>query len=257
MSSITKSELLEDESSEALRVSEARLVVATEAVRRSEQRATSGQLALELMHEIRNPLEAISNLVYLALAEPDILTNVRRYLILADEQISLLREISQQTLGFAQSSAAPRMADLVPLTEAAIRIHQRSIDEKKIHLIKDLPEGIVAEIHSGEILQVVSNLIVNAVDALPLHGTLYLRLRKRPDEVELIIADNGPGIPKELSEEIFQPFFTTKLDHGNGLGLPLSKRIIDRHHGKIRVRSSVLPGRSGTAFKVSLPYASA
>ncbi len=111
----------------------------------------------------------------------------------------------------------------------------------------------MTEGYTGEMLQVVSNLIVNALDALPEDGVLYLRLRKRRGQVEFVIADNGHGIPPDHGDTIFQPFFTTKGDGGTGLGLALSKRIIERHNGRIRVRSSVRPGKSGTAFKISLP----
>jgi signal transduction histidine kinase len=108
-------------------------------------------------------------------------------------------------------------------------------------------------IFTGEILQVISNLIVNAIDALPSDGTLYLRVRRVQDRVQLVIADNGHGIPSEHSEKIFQPFFTTKTEHGSGLGLALSQKIIERHHGRIRMRSSVREGKSGTLFRISLP----
>jgi signal transduction histidine kinase len=103
-------------------------------------------------------------------------------------------------------------------------------------------------VDTGEILQVVSNLIVNSLDALPADGTLCLRLRKRADEVDLVIADNGHRIPIEHHDLVFQPFFTTKQERGTGLGLAPSKKIIEKHRGKIRMRSSVRPGRNGTTF---------
>lgn len=99
----------------------------------------------------------------------------------------------------------------------------------------------------------ISNLVVNAIDALPNSGILYLRVRKAQGKVRFSIADNGPGIPAEISQEIFRPFFTTKLEGGTGLGLALSKKIIERYNGAIRMRSSVRPGKSGTVFHISLP----
>jgi len=238
---------------QALRSSEERLAIATEALRKSEEHATAGRLALEVMHEINNPLEALGHLIYLASEQADEPERVRKYMLLAEEQMTNLNRISKQTLGFAQHSQKPKKVDLVEVAEAAIRIHQRAMKEKRIHLVKDLSEGIEAEVQSGELLQVVSNLIVNALDALPAEGILRLRLRKRQDEVEFVIADNGHGIPPDQSSAIFQPFFTTKADRGTGLGLALSKRIIERHQGRIRLRSSVRPGKSGTVFKISLP----
>jgi signal transduction histidine kinase len=141
----------------------------------------------------------------------------------------------------------------VALAEAALRIHRKAIEARKIHLVKDLPSTLVAEVHGGEILQVVSNLIANALDALPVGGRLRLRLRRRQGEVHFVVADNGQGIPTDQIAEIFKPFFTTKEERGTGLGLALSKGIVERHRGKIRLRSSVRPGRSGTVFKISLP----
>lgn len=229
------------------------LASAIEALRVAEERALEGQLAFEIMHEIKNPIEALGHLTYLAFLEADKPDKVREFMDLAEEQMATIRRIVKQTLGFAKGSDTPQPSELVTLAEAALRIHQRTIQEKKVHLIKDLPESVVAHVHKGEILQVISNLIVNAVDALPDDGTICLRLRKRGDEVQLTIADNGHGIPREHCDKIFKPFFTTKEDRGTGLGLALSKRIIDRHHGRIRMRSSVRPGRSGTAFRISLP----
>ncbi|MEO8870364.1 MAG: HAMP domain-containing sensor histidine kinase [Granulicella sp.] len=229
------------------------LEAATEALRKSEERAVAGQLALELMHEIKNPLEALGHLTYLACEEAADADKVRLYMGQAAEQMNTLTHIVGQTLGFTRSSGTPRTINLVELAEAGLRIHQRRIDERKIRLVKELPDGISAEVHTGEILQVISNLIVNAVDALPDQGMLRLRLRRRGDRIELVVADNGHGIPSEAAERVFEPFFTTKGDHGSGLGLALSKRIMDRHKGRIRMRSRVTPGKSGTVFRISLP----
>lgn len=140
--------------------------------------------------------------------------------------------------------------------EAALRIHRRTIEAKKIRLQSELPDNVLAELHTGEVLQVVSNIVKNALDALPAGGTLRLRLRGQRGEVQFVVADNGEGAPKENLDETFQPFFTTKGKNGTGLGLSLSKAIVERHHGRMRIRSSVRPGKSGTAFKISLPTVS-
>ena len=220
---------------------------------RAAERITAGQLALEVMHEIRNPLEALGHLTFLTLDDPRDTEKVVKYMRMAQEQMVILNRIVSQTLGYARTLAEPKPSDLVDLAEAALRIHQRTIEAKKIHLVKDLPSGITAEIRMGEILQVVSNLIVNALDALPADGTLAVRLRKRRGMVHILIADNGHGIPREYAKAIFEPFFTTKEERGTGLGLALSKKIIERHGGRIWVRSSVRPGNSGTTFRISLP----
>jgi signal transduction histidine kinase len=224
-----------------------------EALRHSEQRSTAGQLALELMHEIKNPLEALGHLIYLAREQADQPELARRYLQWAEEQMTLLGGMVNRPLDFARPSHSPQTIDLGVLAEAGLRIHQKKIADKKVRLVKRLAGEVMAEVHRGELLQVISNLIVNALDALPTEGTLHVRLRKSEDKVHFLIADNGHGIPAENIESIFQAFFTTKEEKGTGLGLALSKKIVERHGGKIRVRSSTREGRQGTAFKISLP----
>ncbi len=203
------------------------------------------------MHEIRNPLEALSNLTYLANQEADHPDKVREYMQLADEKMNTVARIARQTLGFVRSTGNQDSVDLVAIAEAALRIHQRSIDTKKLRLIKDLKTDTTAPVARGEMLQVISNLVMNAIDALPAEGVLCLRLRKTTDEVKLTIADNGHGIPREYRKKIFNAFFTTKQGRGTGLG-PHSRKELDRYRGTIRVRSSVRPGKSGTIFRVSL-----
>lgn len=219
----------------------------------AEQRLTAGQLALELMHEIRNPLESLGHLIYLAREQANDPGLVRQYLRWAEEQMVLLDGIVNQTLDFAHPAHAPRKIDLAVLAESALRIHHKKIADKNVRLVKRFGDEVVAEVHRGELLQVISNLIVNALDALSTSGTLHLRLRKSEAKVHFLIADNGHGIPAEHLDSIFQAFFTTKEEGGTGLGLALSKKIVERHGGKIRVRSSMREGRKGTAFKISLP----
>jgi signal transduction histidine kinase len=232
---------------------QSRLATATEALRKSEERATAGQLALEVMHEVRNPLEALGHIAYLATEEANDPDEVRRYMHLAEEQLNILNHIARYTLSLARTSLEAKSVDLVAVAEAALRIHQRKIEARKIHIVRRLPENLPATVYAGEILQVLSNLVMNALDALPEQGSLYLRLRQSKGHIRMMIADNGCGIPKECLPKIFQPFFTTKGEQGTGLGLSLSKNIIDRHHGRINVRSQTRPAKSGTAFLVSIP----
>ncbi len=232
---------------------EARLDVVANALRKAEERATAGQLALEVLHEIRNPLEALGHLIYLATEDAEHPAQVREYMSLAEEQMVNLRHIASQTLGFARTTSAAKPMDLVALSEAALRIHRRAIRTKKIHIVKKLPEQLVTAVYRGEMLQAISNLLMNAIDALPESGTLHLRLKKLHGQIHLTVADNGHGIPKDLLPDIFKPFVTTKGENGNGLGLCLTKKIIDHHEGSIRVRSSKHADRCGTTFKISLP----
>jgi signal transduction histidine kinase len=206
------------------------------------------------MHEIRNPLEALGHLVYLVRQDAGNPELVDRYMELAEEQVETLNRIATQTLGFARLSTSKKPIDLVDLAEAALRIHQRTIEARQIHLVKRLPSGLRAQGHGGQLLQVVSNLIVNALEVLPEKGTLFVRLHKRQGAFELIVADNGAGIGAEHAAHIFERFYTTKENSGTGIGLSLAKRIIEEHGGSLRMRTSVRPERSGTAFKISLPF---
>ncbi|MGA9984376.1 MAG: ATP-binding protein [Acidobacteriaceae bacterium] len=232
---------------------QSKLAIASEALRKSEERATAGQLALEVMHEIRNPLEALGYLFHLTLQDADDTERVRHHMHVAEEQLAVLNDIAGGTLRLARASPNPRPIDLSVLAEAALRMHHRAIESKRAHLVKDLRGEPVAEVFAGEILQVISNLMINALDAIPENGTVCLRMRKCSGEVRIVVADNGHGIPGEIIGQVFTPFFTTKEGRGTGLGLSLSKKIIDHHKGTIRMRSSVRPGRSGTAFQISLP----
>jgi signal transduction histidine kinase len=223
-----------------------------EALRVSEERGVAGLLALEIMHEIRNPLEALSNLIFLTNLESDNPDKIHQYMRLADEQIRTVAEITKHTLGFVRAAESQHAVELVPIAEAALRVHQRAIEQKNLRLIKDLNPVIAPAISRGEMLQVLSNLVANAVD-VPENGTLHVRVRRSGDEVCVTVADNGPGIPAENYQKIFRPFFTTKSGRGTGLGLALSKKIVDRYRGRIRVRSSTLGGKSGTVFRIAVP----
>ena len=232
---------------------QAKLAVATDALRKAEERALIGQFALEVMHEIRNPLEALGYLTHLAEEQADDPGKVREYLAEAKEQMATVHQIAGQTLGFARDVPSLKTKDMSALVEAAVRVNHRRLGSQGVTLMRDLPEGINAEVKSSEILQALSNLIGNALDALPAKGTISLRLRKRSSGVQILIADNGHGIPAEHLSRLFEPFFTTKGDRGTGLGLALTKKIVERHGGRICVRSSVVSQRSGTTFRISLP----
>jgi len=224
-----------------------------EALRKSESLAIAGQYSAAIMHEINNPLETISHLAYLAKEEADDAKKVRLYLEQLESELANVIRIARQTLGFYGPADALRPVNLAEVAESALLVHGRRISTKQVNLVKRLVEKATVKIHPGEMLQVLSNLIANAVDALPDKGTLAIRLRKSKNEVHLMIVDDGHGIPQSLIEKIFEPFFTTKKEQGTGLGLALSKAIVERHQGRIRTRSSVSQGRSGTAFRISLP----
>lgn len=159
-----------------------------------DQRATAGRLALEIMHEIRNPLETLGHLCYLAKQQSDDPAQVRTYMDMAEEQLHTLGQIANQTLSFAKLSHESAPVDLLQLAESALRIHQRTIEAKRIHLVRKQTSDLQATVQASRILQLLSNLIANALEAMPEGGKLTLCLKKTPTHVEVTIADNGSGI---------------------------------------------------------------
>jgi signal transduction histidine kinase len=223
------------------------------ALLRSQTVAAAGQYAAAIMHEINNPLETICNLSYLLKREADDPGRVREYSGQIAEQLTTVIRIAHRTLSFYRPPDTKEAIGLAALAEAALRVHQQKLVAKQAKLLKDIPADAVVIGHPGELLQVLSNLLSNSIDALPPNGRLAIRVRKSKGEVHLMVADDGHGIPETARQRIFEPFFTTKKDHGTGLGLAISKSIIERHKGRIRARSSVRSGISGTVFRVSLP----
>ena len=223
------------------------------ALRRSQALAVAGQYAAAIMHEINGPLEAVTNLNFLLQTSISNADQVRQYSGLIDEQLAVLTRLSRQTLSFYHSGDTREPVAIAPLAEAALRVHQHKIEAKKIRLLKDLPKDVSVEAHPSAMLQVLSNLFANAVEALPEYGTLSVRARRRKSEVHITVVDDGPGIPATVADRIFDPFFTTKQERGTGLGLAITKAIVETHRGRIRSHSSTRSGRSGTAFRISLP----
>jgi signal transduction histidine kinase len=224
-----------------------------ETLQRSQGMAVAGQFAVSIMHEINNPLEAVCNLNYLLGADPQNTELAREYSRMMEEQLKTITTIAQRTLNFYRSIDTVEETAMAAVADAALRVHQKKILMKRIALHKSLESDAVATVHAGEMLQVLSNLIANAVEALPENGRLHLRIRQRREEVHITIADDGHGIPEAVLSRIFDPFFTTKKGRGTGLGLAISKAIVEKHKGRIRSRSSVRSGRSGTAFRIILP----
>lgn len=224
-----------------------------ENLRKSESLAAAGQFAASIMHEINNPLEAITNLIFLLQQNPGNSELVQQYTQLIEEQLGALIRIAHQTLSFYRVSPQKTSVSAAALAEAALRIHQKIIAAKHIQVLKRLPPEISIDVHPGEMLQVISNLVSNAVDASPENGVLYLRCRCSPRAVEIVVADTGHGIPGSIVHRIFDPFFTTKQEKGSGLGLAISKAIVEKHQGSVRARSTTRSGRSGSAFRISLP----
>jgi signal transduction histidine kinase len=223
------------------------------ALRRSEKQAMAGKLAASVMHEINNPSQAIADLVYLIAKEADHPEQVRARAAQIEEQLVRIQYIARQTLAFFRETPRTQSRDLVPLVDTALRYQATLLDQKHIQVRKELPDLLLASVYPGDFLQLVSNLVRNAVEALPQGGTLRVRLRASGEHVRLTIADNGRGIPPLIQARLFEAFQSDKADEGNGLGLWICKTIVDKHGGHISWRSSTENTTRGTAFSVVLP----
>ena len=232
---------------------------AEEALRHSEKLAATGRLAASIAHEINNPLETISNAIYLARSSSR--EDIAKYLKIADEELARVAQITKHTLGFYRESATPGIVSLSAVLDELLLLYSRKIETKGLALRRQYRGELEVWGLEGELRQVFANQIANAIYATPRNGALTIRIRasasvgrnQRAGTV-VTLADTGSGIPQESVAKIFDPFFTTKQDVGNGLGLWITQGIITRHGGTIRVRSSVRPGASGTVFSTFLPH---
>jgi PAS domain S-box-containing protein len=230
---------------------------AEEALLRSEKLATAGRLSAAIAHEINNPLEAVLNLLYLARRDP---LRAEHYLNVAEKEVQRVAAIAQQTLGLVRESAAPVRLRVTEIVEDVLQLYTRKLDAKRVHIAKRYCDDVEIQGFPGELRQVFSNLIANAIDAMREGGFLQLRIWRSHEwsegsrsGVRIVISDDGSGIAPAQISHIFDPFYTTKGEVGTGLGLWLSHRIIQKHQGWIRVRSSTRLGQSGTIFTLFLP----
>lgn len=228
-----------------------------EALRRSEKLAAAGRLAASVAHEINNPLEAVLNLLYLARHDPG---QAERYLTMAEQEVGRVASLAQRTLGFVRETNSAGSLDPATIMDEILQVYSRKLESKKIQVARRYSHCEIVG-YSGELRQLLSNLLVNAVDAMESGGSLQVRVgagrqwSNGAEGARITIADNGSGIPRQTLGRIFEPFYTTKQEGGTGLGLWVCRGIVEKHRGSIRVRSRVDGGRSGTVFSVFLPAA--
>ena len=227
-----------------------------EAIRRSEKLATAGRLAASIAHEINNPLEAVVNLLYLARHDS---SHAGEYLTLAEQEVGRVAQLAQQTLGFVRDASSPDSMDPAAIMDEILQLYSRKLEGRQIRVTRRYRTSCRISGYSGELRQLLANLLVNAVDAMADGGSLQVRVAAGRDwssgreGVRITVADNGSGIPRDNLRQIFEPFYTTKKDTGTGLGLWVSRGIVQKHGGSIRVRSRVDERATGTVFLIFLP----
>jgi signal transduction histidine kinase len=232
---------------------------AEEVLLQSEKLNAVGRLASSIAHEINNPLEAVTNLIYLA-QQAAIVPEAKKYLETAEIELRRVSVIANQTLRFHRQTTKAKPTSAAELIEDTLPVYQGKLTNSNVHLERRDRSSLHVTCFDGEIRQVLSNLVANAIDAMsPAGGRLLIRNREGTDwrsgrkGIILTIADTGAGISPNTQNKIFDPFFTTKGIQGTGLGLWISHEIVDRHYGVLRVRSSQKENASGTVFQLFLP----
>jgi signal transduction histidine kinase len=227
---------------------------AEEALRRSEQLAAAGRLAASIAHEINNPLEAVTNLLFLAKNDEGLSPSSKDLLEIADKELQRLSHITARSLKFYRQRTAPANTLLDEVLDSVVYFHDPAIRVRGIMIERRFNPAPPVLCQPGEIQQVFTNLISNALDALPDKGRLILEVRPSTNRtasgVAVTVADNGSGMDREMLKRLFHPFVTTKGEAGTGLGLWVSKGILDKHHATVAVRTR--PG-CGTVFRIFFP----
>ena len=232
---------------------------AATALIQTEKLAAVGRLAASIAHEINNPLESVTNLLYLARRSQE-MDEVQDYLDSAERELRRVSVISNQTLRFYKQSTDPMMVTCDDLLESVLSIYQGRLLNSHVRVETRGRAERPVECFEGEIRQVLNNLVGNAIDAMhPGGGRLLIRSREgvswRTGQrgITMTVADTGSGMSPQTLLKLFDAFYTTKGIGGTGLGLWVSREIVERHHGRLRVRSSQRRGCSGTVFTMFLP----
>jgi PAS domain S-box-containing protein len=229
------------------------------ALHTAERLASVGRLAATVAHEVNNPLEAVTNLIYLA-RHATTQDDVREYLAAAEEELDRVAHLTKQTLGFYRETKGSSVIRVGSLVTSLLSVFAPRTRNKDIQVSPEIKADPEISAVPGEIRQLIANLVSNSIDAVGSGGRIRIRVsaatewnQNRTAGVRLTVADNGPGISTELRSQLFEPFFTTKKEVGTGLGLWVCKSIVEKHQGTIRVKSSTAEGKRWTVFSVFLP----
>ncbi len=233
---------------------------AAAALMQSEKLAAVGRIAASMAHEINNPLEAITNLLFLSRLGAKT-PEVQAWLDMADMEVRRISVVANHALRFHKQSSKPQRVTCLSLFSATLELYESRLNNQSIVVEKRKRANQPVLCFEGDIRHVLSNLITNSIDAMPTGGRLLVRSRHATDwrtggkGVVLTLADKGSGIDPKLRSRLFEPFFTTKGINGSGLGLWISSEIMKRHQGRISIRSSQVDGHRGTVVCLFLPIA--
>jgi PAS domain S-box-containing protein len=225
----------------------------------SEKLAATGRMAATIAHEINNPLESLINLIFLARQNSGPDSDVHNFLLTAESELERVSHIARQTLGFYRDTGLPTEVYLHQLMEDVLGVYDSKLVNARIKIDRQFHDQRRILVRKGEVLQIFSNIITNAIDAMRQGGILDVSIREVAGSdghgIETMINDNGTGILPEDLGQIFEPFFTTKSDVGTGIGLWVTKRLVESRGGKIVVTSRTEDGKAGTTVTIFFPFA--
>ena len=225
----------------------------------SEKLAATGRMAAAVAHEINNPLESLINLIFLARKDSPPEGKAHAHLQTAEHELERVAHIARQTLGYYRDTGLPTELHLYELIENVLTVYKAKLLANEIKVEVSFNDKQKISVSQGELLQVFSNIITNAIDAMHGGGTLSITTNKiagsTGEGVQTVIEDSGVGIEQENLERIFEPFFTTKGNLGTGIGLWIARQLAERRGGQISIASSTKRGRSGTCVTIFIPFA--
>lgn len=236
------------------------LRAAQQAVIESERQVGAGRMAATIAHEINNPLEAVTNFIFLAQSAEGLPADAAAHLQRADRELARAAQITRQMLSFYRGGAKSRWVSISELIHEVVMMSSRKLLTKQLATSISADPGLQLYAKDGELRQVLLNLTANAIDASHSGGNIWFRVRRsgnRKGEGEglrITVADNGSGMPREVQRRIFVPFFTTKGGTGTGIGLWITKCLVEQQGGYVHFRSSQ-GKKSGTVMSLFLPGA--
>jgi PAS domain S-box-containing protein len=221
----------------------------------SEKLAATGRMAATIAHEINNPLDSVMNLVYLARTSLPANSKVLQYLLTAERELERVSHIARQTLGYYRDPGPPSTIRLEQLIEDLLNLYHSNLLAANVAVDCSFAHQRTVMGSRDELMQVFSNLVINAIDAMPEGGVLTITTREIGEEgVEISLRDNGTGISRENLERVFEPFFSTKDERGTGIGLWVARQLLEKRGGSIHIESSTDFPRNGTTVSVFLPF---
>jgi PAS domain S-box-containing protein len=224
----------------------------------AEKIATTGRMAAAIAHEINNPLASVLNLIFLVRQGGLSKEDTQNCLITAENELERVSHIARQTLGYYRDTGSPSEVHLSDLMQNVLSVYRSKLLTHSIVVDAAYNDLRKISVHPGEIVQVFSNVVSNAIDAMPHGGRLSISTKRtmktEPDGFQITVNDTGLGIRREHLGKVFEPFFTTKASLGTGIGLWVAKQLVERHGGQISISSTTSPGNSGTNVTIFLPF---